>query len=277
MAQAHGDRLTAVDASFLAQEGQTSHMHIGAVDDLRGPAAGVRRLRRPRPRAAAPRPPLPPEARGPAARDRPAAVGRRPELQPRVPPAPHGAARARLARSSCARSRRGSTPSGSTAPSRCGSSGSSQGLEQNRFALISKTHHALVDGVAGVDLAPCSSTSSRCRTPAPHEGEPWVPAARAERRRARRPRRPRAGRAAVLASPAARSARRRGRAASLHVAREAVEGVAEVAWAGLNPAPDTPLNVPIGPHRRLVIDPQRAGATSSASRTRSAAPSTTSC
>ena len=37
------------------------------------------------------------------------------------------------------------------------------------------------------------------------------------------------------------------------MAREAVEGVAEVAWAGLNPAPDTPLNVPIGPHRRLVL------------------------
>jgi diacylglycerol O-acyltransferase / wax synthase len=40
-------------------------------------------------------------------------------------------------------------------------------------------------------------------------------------------------------------------ASSLHAAREAVEGVAEVAWAGLNPAPDTPLNVPIGPHRRF--------------------------
>ena len=28
-----------------------------------------------------------------------------------------------------------------------------QGLEDNRFALISKTHHALVDGISGVDLA----------------------------------------------------------------------------------------------------------------------------
>ena len=28
-----------------------------------------------------------------------------------------------------------------------------QGLEDNRFAVISKTHHALVDGVSGVDLA----------------------------------------------------------------------------------------------------------------------------
>ena len=34
-------------------------------------------------------------------------------------------------------------------------------------------------------------------------------------------------------------------------AREAIEGVGEVAWAGVNPAPDVPLNVPIGPHRRL--------------------------
>jgi diacylglycerol O-acyltransferase len=33
--------------------------------------------------------------------------------------------------------------------------------------------------------------------------------------------------------------------------REALEGVGEVAWAALNPAPQTPLNVPIGPHRRV--------------------------
>jgi WS/DGAT/MGAT family acyltransferase len=40
---------------------------------------------------------------------------------------------------------------------------------------------------------------------------------------------------------------------SLEVARERIEGVGEVAWAGLNPAPETPLNVPIGPHRRFVF------------------------
>jgi diacylglycerol O-acyltransferase / wax synthase len=34
--------------------------------------------------------------------------------------------------------------------------------------------------------------------------------------------------------------------------REALEGVGEVVWAGMNPAPETPLNVEIGPHRRLV-------------------------
>ncbi len=37
MAQAHGDRLSAVDASFLAQERANSHMHIGAVLIFEGP------------------------------------------------------------------------------------------------------------------------------------------------------------------------------------------------------------------------------------------------
>ena len=34
-------------------------------------------------------------------------------------------------------------------------------------------------------------------------------------------------------------------------ARQAAEGVGEIVWAGLNPAPPTPLNVEIGPHRRF--------------------------
>src|SRR3954452_19998849 len=38
MAQAHGDRLSAVDASFLAQERRNSHMHVGAVLIFEGPA-----------------------------------------------------------------------------------------------------------------------------------------------------------------------------------------------------------------------------------------------
>ena len=36
-------------------------------------------------------------------------------------------------------------------------------------------------------------------------------------------------------------------------AREAAEGVGEIVWAGLNPAPNTPLNVDIGPHRRIGV------------------------
>ena len=37
MAQAHGDRLTALDASFLAQEVENAHMHVGAVLIFEGP------------------------------------------------------------------------------------------------------------------------------------------------------------------------------------------------------------------------------------------------
>src|ERR1700737_133416 len=38
MAQQHLDRLSATDASFLAQEGPASHMHVGALAIFEGPA-----------------------------------------------------------------------------------------------------------------------------------------------------------------------------------------------------------------------------------------------
>ena len=37
----------------------------------------------------------------------------------------------------------------------------------------------------------------------------------------------------------------------LEVADGRLEGVGALAWAGLNPAPKTPLNVDVGPHRRV--------------------------
>jgi hypothetical protein len=37
MAQRHMDRLTAIDASFLHQEGPATHMHIGGVATFEGP------------------------------------------------------------------------------------------------------------------------------------------------------------------------------------------------------------------------------------------------
>src|SRR3954453_15187795 len=42
MPQDHGDRLSPVDAAFLAQEGTNSHMHIGAVALFEGPAPAYR-------------------------------------------------------------------------------------------------------------------------------------------------------------------------------------------------------------------------------------------
>jgi WS/DGAT/MGAT family acyltransferase len=40
---------------------------------------------------------------------------------------------------------------------------------------------------------------------------------------------------------------------SVGVVREHVEGVGDIVWQLLNPAPETPLNVPIGPHRRFRV------------------------
>ena len=127
-----------------------------------------------------------------------------------------------------------------------------QGLEGDRFALISKTHHALVDGISGVDLVTVLFDSEPSPPPQPHPEEPWRPqpepsavelAARGIKGLVKTPFEL-AGRAAAAASHPTET---------LETTREALEGVGEVAWATLNPAPDIPLNVEIGPHRRFVF------------------------
>jgi WS/DGAT/MGAT family acyltransferase len=125
------------------------------------------------------------------------------------------------------------------------------GGEHERFALIFKTHHALVDGVSGVDLATVLFDLSPEPEPTAGELEPWHP-------------RPEPTPAELLAETVRGtvaggvSLLRRAVAAgtqpnrSLEVLRDALEGVGEIVWAELNPAPETPLNTKIGPHRRFV-------------------------
>ena len=70
-----------------------------------------------------------------------------------------------------------------------------EGLEGDRFALISKTHHALVDGVSGVDLATVLlDLEPTPPTQPPADLEPWEPQPRAVLGRARRRRGARDGR-----------------------------------------------------------------------------------
>ena len=124
-----------------------------------------------------------------------------------------------------------------------------QGLEGNRFAIINKTHHALVDGVSGVDITTVLFDTSP--TPTPVGAEPWTPKVEPSEAELA------ADGVKGLATLPARAARRAlGAARHPHEtaseAREAAEGLGTIAWSFANPPPRTPLNVPIGPHRRVL-------------------------
>ncbi|TMK26446.1 MAG: hypothetical protein E6G62_02385 [Actinobacteria bacterium] len=49
-----------------------------------------------------------------------------------------------------------------------------QNMSGGRFALIAKTHHALVDGISGVDITTVLFDSAREPAPVPGPGSPWV-------------------------------------------------------------------------------------------------------
>ena len=118
-----------------------------------------------------------------------------------------------------------------------------EGLEGGRVADIQKTHHCLVDGISGVDVATVlfdlSPETTRLEPP------PWLPEP------------PPSGPQLMVESiverlvePAelARSVR-----AALRVPRQVVAGALDVRDAvssNAAQAPRTPWNVPIGPHRR---------------------------
>jgi WS/DGAT/MGAT family acyltransferase len=119
-----------------------------------------------------------------------------------------------------------------------------------RFAVLSKTHHALVDGVSGVDImSVLFDTSPEPQTP-PDRGKRWLPQplpsgtqllAEALVERATVPAEIVRGVRAAFRAPR--------RIASSAVG--SLAGVGAMAWAGINPAPPSPYNVPIGPHRRF--------------------------
>lgn len=121
-----------------------------------------------------------------------------------------------------------------------------EGLEGDRVAIIQKTHHAMVDGISGVDVATVLLDFDK---DAPRtEPEPWTPQqapseaellARTLLERATEP-------AEVVRS--ARAALRGPRQA-LRSAKETVEGLASSA----SMAPPTPFNVKVGPHRRFEV------------------------
>jgi diacylglycerol O-acyltransferase / wax synthase len=125
-----------------------------------------------------------------------------------------------------------------------------EGLEDDRFAMVSKTHHALVDGISGVDIISVLFDTSPEPAAPTGPGDRWLP-------------RPLPSRAQLLGEalveratiPAeiTRSLRAivRGPRRIVGSLRDAAVGVGAMAWAGLNPAPSSPYNKDIGPHRRF--------------------------
>ncbi|MGH2743367.1 MAG: WS/DGAT/MGAT family O-acyltransferase [Thermoleophilaceae bacterium] len=124
------------------------------------------------------------------------------------------------------------------------------GLGDDRFAVLSKTHHALVDGISGVDIMSVLFDTSPEPAAPTDPGDRWLP-------------RPLPSRAQLLSEalleratiPAeiGRSIRAvfRGPRRIAEGVRDAAVGVGAMAWAGLNPAPASPYNKGIGPHRRF--------------------------
>jgi diacylglycerol O-acyltransferase / wax synthase len=124
------------------------------------------------------------------------------------------------------------------------------GLEDDRFAVLSKTHHALVDGISGVDIISVLFDTSPEPAAPTDPGDRWLP-------------RPLPSQAQLLADalleratiPAemARSVRAvfRGPRRIAAGLRDSAVGLGAMAWAGLNPAPPSPYNKSIGPHRRF--------------------------
>ncbi len=249
MSTSKADRLSAVDASFLAQEHDASHMHVGAVMIFDGPpprrdeviGAIEERLHlvpRYRQKLAVPRF----EMGRPFWIDDPR-FNIEYHIRHTALPAPGSLEQLRqLAGRIFSQRLDRSKPLWEL--------WLVQGLESGRFAMISKTHHALVDGVSGVDIVGVLfDITADGGSPEP-ELVPWTPA-------------PEPSEAELIAEGISGLIRTplelatsivkavETPAATLDTAREALEGISEFVWAGLNPAPDTPLNVEIGPHRRI--------------------------
>jgi diacylglycerol O-acyltransferase len=124
-----------------------------------------------------------------------------------------------------------------------------EGLADDRFALLSKTHHALVDGVSGVDIVtvlfdaspdPVGVAPERERVPRPLPTDAKL-LADALLERATAPAEIARSVRAALRGPRQVAAKLGG----------AVYGLGAVARVGLTSAPPSPLNVRIGPHRRF--------------------------
>jgi WS/DGAT/MGAT family acyltransferase len=121
-----------------------------------------------------------------------------------------------------------------------------EGLPDGRFALVAKTHHAMIDGISGVDIANVILSK---------DPEPRVPPAPPPWRPRRAPSTAKLLRDAVsyqVTHPfsIARDALREGTPAR-EMIKMILGGLPELAKIAATQAPRSSLNQPIGPHRRF--------------------------
>jgi WS/DGAT/MGAT family acyltransferase len=122
-----------------------------------------------------------------------------------------------------------------------------EGLDGDRFAIIGKSHHALVDGVSGVDITTVLFDLEQEPANPPARPPKWAPRPEptdlkilgdALRERVTSPREIVRGMRAALRGP-----------------RQVLSGIGDagkMVGAGMS-APSTPFNVEIGPHRRIAF------------------------
>ncbi|WP_022927645.1 WS/DGAT/MGAT family O-acyltransferase [Patulibacter americanus] len=251
MAQQQTDRLTAVDAGFLHQEGPASHMHIGGLTLFEGPPPAFHEILDtirgrlhllPRYRQRLEHAPM--QSGNPVWIDDPA-FNLEYHVRRTALPSPGGRDQLREATAQIFSQRLDrSKPLWEL--------WIIEALETDRWAMISKTHHALIDGLSGIDIATALLDIGPEPMEIPHPDEAWQARPVPSRAELLTDGVLGVGRAAVLGAARAVEALGRPKAA-IHRVKEVGEGVGEMAWALLNPAPPTPLNVPIGPHRRYRV------------------------
>jgi diacylglycerol O-acyltransferase len=248
MAQRHLDRLSSIDAGFLhAEDGTDAHMHIGGVAILDGTPPTIEEFTEhiasrlhlvPRYRQRAIAPPL--QTGRPLWVDDPTFTLSYHVRHTGLPkPGTDEQLRRLVGRIASQRLDR-------TKP--LWEVWLVEGLADGRFAVINKTHHALVDGVGGVDIltALFDITPDQPRV----EAEAWDPE-------------PTPGSVGLITrgvqgalrnaaglSAGALGALTRPRTAVSRVT-DTAQALWEVAENFISPAPQTPLNVPPGPHRRF--------------------------
>jgi WS/DGAT/MGAT family acyltransferase len=118
-----------------------------------------------------------------------------------------------------------------------------------RFALINKTHHALVDGVSGVDLTAVMFDLGPTPAPIPPPESEWVPKPAPTGTELLVDTLRDGAKVPVDAARGLLGIARAPRKALADVGK-GLAGVGAVARSGMSPAPATPFNVATGPHRR---------------------------